>query len=261
MLTNIHICRNTYNIFDIFIYICIARGLTFARNPRNSTQSAVLFPCVFFAHCEHAKYWYYLRLKHVCAYLRRCQNEDWSGIKHQKKIAKRTQCHRWGELLTVDILPWEWIAGEPWQGPMQIGLRILLLICPGVLLAQGALANGSGTGGSLIYIYLPHNRAITPPDVPMKQRRAQLCPWAAEGAAASCCCCWCFLPLAAFTFAAALVDTACSMAVTAKCHHIVKAAEAFHLLKVSQRYPPQFAVFGAANWDLNRPQEFERTLK
>ena len=47
-------------------YVCMYRGgadvcpksTEFHVGPR----SAVLFPCVFFAHCEHANYWYCMRL-------------------------------------------------------------------------------------------------------------------------------------------------------------------------------------------------------
>ena len=49
-----------------YIHIYIARGLMFARNPRNSMQDCNLLcslgACSFFANCEHTKYCYFLRL-------------------------------------------------------------------------------------------------------------------------------------------------------------------------------------------------------
>ena len=55
-----------YLLLYIYIYTYyVARGLTFARNPRNSMRDCNLLCCFcacFFAHCEHARYWYYLRL-------------------------------------------------------------------------------------------------------------------------------------------------------------------------------------------------------
>ena len=71
---------NWFIFLVIYTYIYKSLGLTFARNPRNSIRDCHLLCCFlacFFAHCEHAKYWYYLRLM---AFLRLVPKSPFEGI-------------------------------------------------------------------------------------------------------------------------------------------------------------------------------------
>ena len=86
----------------VYLYVCMSVCLCLSvcmyrwgadlcpKSTDAGLQSAVLFPCVFFAHCEHAKYWYYLRL---VAFLRLPKTVPKSPFEaYLKDILRNLQC-------------------------------------------------------------------------------------------------------------------------------------------------------------------------
>ena len=59
-------------MYNIRKYVCIPMPLGGWSLPEG--PQSVLFRYVFFAHCQHAKYWYDHLFMASCAYVRRCQN-------------------------------------------------------------------------------------------------------------------------------------------------------------------------------------------